>query len=62
MALTVALTDHAQEEFEAVYAWWATNRSRTQADRWYAGFAEAIQSLSIRAESCPLAREDHLFS
>lgn len=61
MPRQVQFTVQAEEEFESAHSWWAMNRSRAQADRWYISFTEKIRTLASDAEQCPLARENDLF-
>jgi len=58
MKYEVILTASANAQLEDIYVWWATNRSETQAARWYNGFLDALSSLRERPERCPLAREN----
>ncbi len=44
MNYQVLLTDQAHANLEAAYAWWADNRSQTQAAKWYNALAGAIDS------------------
>jgi plasmid stabilization system protein ParE len=61
MTHVVVLTDRAHAEMEAAYLWWAEHRSRSQADRWYNAFADAIESLASNPDRCRLARENDCF-
>jgi len=61
MTYDVVLTDRAYDEMNAAYLWWAEHRSPLQADKWYNAFADAIASLSVNLERCPLARENDRF-
>ena len=61
MTYRVLFTRRAERELEGAADWWAANRSPTQAARWYAGFSEAIASLSRKPERCPLASENGRF-
>lgn len=45
MNYEVLITLRAQQEAQANHDWWAENRSREQAARWYGAFVNAIQSL-----------------
>jgi plasmid stabilization system protein ParE len=49
------ITGPAARDIEAAYFWWKENRSAEQADRWYDGINNAIQSLRTIANRCPLA-------
>jgi plasmid stabilization system protein ParE len=57
MTYRVLLTDNARRDLEAACNWWARNRSHSQAQRWYAGFAAAIRSLARNPGKCPPAQE-----
>ena len=61
MKYLVVLTDRAHADLEAAHAWWAENRSRTQADLWYSRFAEAIESLADQPERFSLSYESSRF-
>ena len=58
MMVPVGVTDRAEAEWDAVYQWWAENRSAEQAVRWYNGIADAIEALADRPAQWPLAREN----
>jgi plasmid stabilization system protein ParE len=53
--MQVVVTERALTQMEAVYAWWAENRSAEQAARWYNCFADAIQSLAENPERCAIS-------
>ena len=57
----VVLTDRAHAEMEAAYLWWADNRSRVEAAKWYNAFADAIESLANNPERCAVSRENEQF-
>ena len=62
MKYPVVLTDRARTELEAAYSWWAENRSREQAEKWYNKFADAIESLADQPERYSLSHESSRFS
>ena len=62
MSLRVVITDQAEREMQAAFDWWATHRSKRQADRWYAGFAEAVANLSENPERHGQSRERDRFA
>lgn len=54
---TVGLTERAEVDADDIFLRY--NRSvPDQGDRWQAGFAEALASLSSLPNRCPVARED----
>ena len=57
MNYQVLLTDQAHANLEAAYAWWADNRSQTQAAKRYNAFAGAIESLATNPQRCAVSRE-----
>ncbi len=61
MSLRVLVTDQAAREMQSAFDWWATNRSKHQADRWYAGLAKAIAELAKSPERHGLSRESERF-
>jgi plasmid stabilization system protein ParE len=54
----VYLTARAESQLRNAARWWANHRSAAQAERWYAGFLEALDSLANAAEEWPLAPEN----
>jgi len=54
MSFRVVLTERAAR-------WWAENRSLAQAERWYDGFLEAINSLKENPERFAVAPESGRF-
>ena len=62
MTTRVVFTHRAERELQVAADWWAAHRSPSQAARWYAGFSEALASLSRNPERCPLASENGRFS
>ena len=61
MTHAVVFTRRADRELDEAADWWATHRSVNQATRWYAGFSEALASLAVNPERCPLAPESSRF-
>lgn len=61
MNLPVIILPEAEENILAVAKWWAENRSVEQAERWYDGILDAIDSLEINPDRCPPARENAKF-
>ena len=61
MSLPVILQREAEDQIVASARWWAKHRSLEQAERWYAGILEAIDSLDKTAARYPLARENEHF-
>jgi len=61
MKYLVVLTDRAHADLEAAHSWWAENRSREQAEKWYNKFADAIESLADQPERFTLSYESSQF-
>ena len=61
MTYHVEITEFAERDMRSAHRWWADNRSKHQADRWYTGFANEIASLSVNPERQPQSRESHWF-
>ena len=56
MTYQIEITAGAHDDAETAYAWLA-ERSREQADRWYQGLFQQIDSLEKLPLRCPLASE-----
>lgn len=54
----VILTRSAVAELEQSHAWWTTNRSSEQADRWYDGFIKKLLTLEDNPARFPFAPEE----
>jgi plasmid stabilization system protein ParE len=61
MSYRVIISARAEMEIEQAHAWWATHRSRRQADRWYKQFKKAIDSLSDNPFLRPVSKESATF-
>ena len=61
MSLPVILQREAEDQIIASARWWAKHRSVEQAERWYTGILEAIDSLENNPDRYPPAREDEHF-
>ncbi len=61
MKYEVLITSRAQQEAQANHDWWAENRSREQAARWYDEFMKATQALEQNPERFVLAPENGRF-
>lgn len=61
MAYHIVITARAEMEIEQAHDWWAANRSRLQADRWYRAIKSAILDLTDNPRIHAVARESHLF-
>src|SRR5260221_545080 len=62
MNLRVVITEQAEREMQIAFDWWAEHRSKRQADRWYAGVAEAIADLAQNPERHGRYRESDRFA
>jgi len=58
MNLPVIIMPEAEQNLWDAAQWWATNRSIAQAQRWYDGFVDMLESLADQPQRCPLAREN----
>ena len=61
MSLPVLIMPEAEQALRRNADWWAENRSPSQAERWYDGFAQAIFGLGDHPHRYPLARESDKF-
>lgn len=61
MSFLVVITEQAEREIKSAYDWWAENRSKRQADRWYVGISNAIAELSENPERHGKSRESDSF-
>jgi plasmid stabilization system protein ParE len=61
MTYLVRVSDQARSEIDRAFAWWAENRSREQAVKWYNGILASIESLGGNPDRCALARESERF-
>jgi plasmid stabilization system protein ParE len=61
MSMDVVITEQAEGEMESAYRWWATHRSKRQADRWYTGLASAIADLSDNPKRHAISRKRDRF-
>jgi plasmid stabilization system protein ParE len=57
MEYLVVLSEEASKNIDDNVEWWSRKRSAEQAERWYSGIREAIASLSVDPQRCPLAPE-----
>jgi len=61
MKYRVVYTEQASRELEESAVWWAENRDREEAARWYLGFSDRILGLSELPHSLALADENDDF-
>ena len=57
MIYPVILHDNAEQFLIDSCKWWSENRSAEQANRWWDGFLDALQSLAENPSRCPLAQD-----
>lgn len=57
MKYRLAISVQADQELDASYLWWASNRSVAQAARWYREFLSALVNLRIAPRRHGIARE-----
>lgn len=57
----VRITEPAEQDIRADFAWWRDNRSAEQAARWYEAIYPAIDTLSQMPQRCPRARESDAY-
>ena len=62
MSFRVVITEQAEREMQSAFNWWASHRSKPQADRWYIGLAKAIADLSENPERHSPSRERDRFA
>ncbi|MEZ6147605.1 MAG: type II toxin-antitoxin system RelE/ParE family toxin [Planctomycetaceae bacterium] len=61
MKYTVVMTPQASHELEGMADWWAENRFREQAGRWYTGISDEIDRLSENPQRWALSKESDDF-
>lgn len=57
----VVISNVAQNEMQSAYDWWAINRSREEADRWYNELLQKILTLENDPDRLGLADENDSF-
>jgi plasmid stabilization system protein ParE len=62
MSFLVVITEQAEREIKSAYDWWAENRSKPQADRWYIDISKTIAELSENPDRHGKSRESDSFS
>ena len=60
MTYKVEIAPSAQADINEAYLWWAENRSKEQADRWYGELLLSIETLRSMPLRCPLCDESDL--
>jgi plasmid stabilization system protein ParE len=61
MSYKLVVTDRAERDRDAAFAWYSANFSCDFAARWYLGIADAIESLRNGVEKCHRAHESARF-
>lgn len=61
MTYRVVVTRRAERDMQDAAAWWATNRSPEQANRWLSSLERHLQSLSQTPTRCAAAAENERF-
>ena len=61
MIYAVVILPEAEEIILKSAQWWAKNRSAKQAQRWFDGIYDALDTLKNHPQRFPLARENSLF-
>ena len=61
MSYEVVILPEAENLILVTARWWAKHRSLDQAQRWFHGIYDALDTLERNPERCPLARENSLF-
>mgnify|MGYP002082899682 FL=1 len=56
----IVITGPASRDIQEAYDWWAENRSRDQATRWYLAIHNSIALLQEHPQRCSLAPEADL--
>ena len=56
----VQITDPAKVDIQEAFSWWSENRSVDQAALWYRQITEAIGTLQVLPDRCPLVPESTL--
>ena len=61
MSYAVVILPEAEEAILSTALWWEKNRSPSQAERWFHGVYDAIDTLEESPRRCSLARESGVF-
>lgn len=56
----VVISRRAESDLNQAYRWWANNRSKPQADRWYNGFLKKLFTLAVDPDRFPHASENRI--
>jgi plasmid stabilization system protein ParE len=56
----VQIADPAKVDVQEAFSWWSENRSADQAALWYRQITEAIATLQVLPDRCPLVPESAL--
>src|SRR5581483_9283326 len=62
MTFRVVITAQAEREMQRAFDWWAEHRSKSEADRWYIAFRNAIAELAHAPARHSQSRESHRFA
>src|SRR5882672_2942401 len=57
----VRITEPAEQDIQASFAWWRDHRSAGEAQRWYESIYPAIDTLTKMPQRCPRARESPIY-
>ncbi|QDT62827.1 type II toxin-antitoxin system RelE/ParE family toxin [Calycomorphotria hydatis] len=61
MTYRIQYSPQSRKELIAIANWWSSERDLSQAQRWYLGFSEKIESLASNPFICALADENDNF-
>jgi len=60
MTFHIDVTREAARDLDQSFVWWAENRDREQANRWYTGIFKELQSLKENPGRFPISDETEL--